>query len=206
MISNTEFKNQYGISYAYLHELLRIRLMQKIPLTCINCGSTNNVELANLNDHVYSMDISDYTFLCRKCHIEFDGRLNNLKQGEETILRNSLSRNPDMTERECMRCHTVKPLSEISSNGSYCKDCDNQCHKDKLRARGKSWVLKLREDNAKGVRTCVLCRVEKPLDDFVHEANAIRRICKQCYPEHKRKYFYNYNHTRRKDRADTRYY
>ena len=197
MISNTEFKNQYGISYAYLHELLRIRLMQKIPLKCINCGSTNNVELANLNDHIYSTDILDYTFLCRRCHIEFDGRLNNLKQGENAIKQYD----PHATKRKCTRCHTVKPIHQISANGSLCKDCDNQIHKDKLRASGTSRLLKLRDDIANGVRTCRDCGYEKPLDEFVKNGRYFRTLCKPCY----RTYRNGINSTN-KERVDTRCY
>lgn len=197
MISNVDFKNQYGISYAYLHELLRIRLMQKIPLVCTFCGSTDCVELANLNDHVYSTDISDYTFLCRKCHIAFDGRLNNLKQGEKAIMEYD----PNATERRCVRCHVVKPVALISCNGSYCKDCDNQIHKERLRRSGNCSVLKLRGDIARGVRTCKDCGYEKPLENFVKNGKFVRTLCKPCYRTYR-----NGINAANKERVDTRCY
>ena len=181
MMSNSEFKQLYGMSYAYLHERVRFSLSQIIPMKCTKCGSTDNIELANVVGHNYSEDIRDYTFLCRRCHIAFDNRYVNLKQGSDAIYKKSLFYNPGMTEKECTKCNTIKALSEFTGSGSYCKECDNQIHKDKLLAKGTSRILKLRADVSRGVRTCKICNTEKPLIDFVKNRSTTRTVCKLCY-------------------------
>jgi hypothetical protein len=56
-----------------VHIWIRKQLLQTLPLQCTECGSTENIEVANLNNHVYTRDVNDYTFLCRKCHKKKDG-------------------------------------------------------------------------------------------------------------------------------------
>lgn len=183
MMLSSDFRKKYGISYAYLHDKIKLELLKVIPKVCTNCGSTKNIELANTNGHNYSLDIRDYTFLCSRCHIALDKRYANLKQGSDAIYSKSLFYNPTMTEKECTKCHCIKKLSEFGNSRSHCRECDNQLHKDKLRAKGTSKILKLRDGVARGVRTCSVCNKEKNLFEFVKNGRTTRTICKLCYRE-----------------------
>lgn len=49
------------------------------PELCERCNKTEPYDLANISGK-YKRDINDYEWICRKCHIHSDGRLNNLKQ------------------------------------------------------------------------------------------------------------------------------
>lgn len=182
MMSSSKFIQQCGMSYSCLHERIRKQLLLLVPLQCTKCGSTINIELANIKNHVYTENVRDYTFLCSRCHIAFDNRYINLKQGSDAIYQKSTFYNPNMTEKECTRCHIVKPLSAFG-NRSHCRECDNRIHKDRLRAKGTSWILKLRNDVSRGVRTCKICNTEKLLSDFVKNGSTTRTVCKPCYRE-----------------------
>lgn len=49
------------------------------PSFCEKCGVNKPIDLANISG-TYLRDINDYEWLCRKCHMDSDGRMNNLKQ------------------------------------------------------------------------------------------------------------------------------
>jgi len=74
-------------SVTSIHIWVRKQLLKLLPLQCTECGSTENIEVANINNHVYTRDVNDYTFLCRKCHKKKDGspqarRLIRIQRGE----------------------------------------------------------------------------------------------------------------------------
>lgn len=60
-----------------LHTYIRRRLNK--PELCACCQSEPPYDLANISQE-YKRDISDWEWLCRKCHMSKDGRMNNLKQ------------------------------------------------------------------------------------------------------------------------------
>lgn len=62
-------------SYVALHQWIR-RNKPKIEL-CENCNKKESYDLANISGK-YKRDIDDYKWLCRKCHMEEDGRILNL--------------------------------------------------------------------------------------------------------------------------------
>lgn len=65
--------------YTSLHE----RLRREYPHNgeCNDCGiSTSKLDLANISQE-YLDDISDWEYLCRRCHMLKDGRMNNLNRG-----------------------------------------------------------------------------------------------------------------------------
>ena len=47
------------------------------PKLCGDCKETKPFDLANVSGK-YLRDINDYKWLCRKCHMESDGRINKL--------------------------------------------------------------------------------------------------------------------------------
>jgi len=60
-----------------LHEWIRDHKLK--PKFCERCKKNKPYDLANISGE-YKRDINDFEWLCRKCHMESDGRLNNLKQ------------------------------------------------------------------------------------------------------------------------------
>lgn len=55
-----------------LHSWVRENL--KTPKICTDCGSKINIDLANISQK-YKRDLTDWEWLCRKCHMIKDGRL-----------------------------------------------------------------------------------------------------------------------------------
>ena len=62
------------VSYGQLHKWI-IRHKSKTKL-CENCNKNKPFDLANISGE-YKRDINDYKWLCRKCHMKDDGRINN---------------------------------------------------------------------------------------------------------------------------------
>lgn len=64
------------VGYCALHEWVRERLVQ--PKKCPNCGKNpkhkRGLDLANISQK-YKRDLLDWEWLCRKCHMQKDGRL-----------------------------------------------------------------------------------------------------------------------------------
>lgn len=49
------------------------------PELCVDCNIRKPIDLANISQE-YKRDINDFKWVCRSCHMEEDGRMNNLKQ------------------------------------------------------------------------------------------------------------------------------
>ena len=65
------------VGYSSLH--LWIKNYKQKPKVCEICKKYPPHDLANISGK-YKRDINDFEWLCRKCHMIKDGRLNNLKQ------------------------------------------------------------------------------------------------------------------------------
>ena len=63
------------VGYTALHNYVKRRL--KRPIICQKCLKISRVDLANISGK-YKRDLSDWEWLCRKCHMEKDGRLYKL--------------------------------------------------------------------------------------------------------------------------------
>ena len=59
---------------------IRIKLLLEKSNSCQLCNiETSKLDLANKSGN-YSEDINDWYWLCRRCHVLSDGRINNLRQ------------------------------------------------------------------------------------------------------------------------------
>jgi hypothetical protein len=65
------------VGYLALHEWVRNHLTK--PQTCRDCNKPKKLDLANISQK-YLRDLSDWEWLCRKCHMTKDGRIANLKK------------------------------------------------------------------------------------------------------------------------------
>jgi hypothetical protein len=66
------------VGYISLHNWIR-RHKPKLEL-CEDCKEEESYDLANISGE-YKRDINDYKWVCRRCHMKEDGRINNLKKG-----------------------------------------------------------------------------------------------------------------------------
>ena len=60
------------VKYSTIHTWINRRKPK--PLCCELCGEIKDTELA-LKGKIYTRNIHDYWYLCRKCHMITDGRL-----------------------------------------------------------------------------------------------------------------------------------
>lgn len=98
---NPMWKGNDSIHNTTLHQWVRDHLPE--PELCQMCNRVPPYDLANITD-IYSRDFSNWQYLCRKCHMESDGRMKNLDQ---TI---------DMSGRKCFMCGSSKTRRRKSRN------------------------------------------------------------------------------------------
>ena len=66
--------------YHAIHGWARRRLEK--PSVCPKCGKKVKLELSNISG-TYQKDVSDYEYICRKCHMKLDGRYSVLSLKQE---------------------------------------------------------------------------------------------------------------------------
>lgn len=70
-----------GSAYKSLHGWVRKQFPR--PDVCEICKIGFPIDLANISQE-YKRDLSDWEWLCRRCHMEKDGRLISNKQRKDT--------------------------------------------------------------------------------------------------------------------------
>lgn len=75
-----------SVEYTSLHTWVRSHYI--IPKNCEECGKEKPLDAANVSGKYLREDKNDWKFLCRKCHMESDGRL---KKFLELAVANSKS-------------------------------------------------------------------------------------------------------------------
>lgn len=73
---NNQWKGD-NVGLSSLHEWIKNHKLK--PQFCENCKIKVPKDLANISQQ-YKRDINDFEWLCRKCHMIKDKRINNLKQ------------------------------------------------------------------------------------------------------------------------------
>lgn len=68
-----------NVGYGRLHAWVRQNKPE--PKHCVDCESSPPRDLANISQE-YKRDIDDWEYLCRRCHMLKDGRMNNLNRGK----------------------------------------------------------------------------------------------------------------------------
>lgn len=69
-----------NVGLAALHDWVKDRKLK--PSLCDCCHSRPPDDLSNISQE-YKRDLDDWEWLCRKCHMTKDGRMNNLVQFQE---------------------------------------------------------------------------------------------------------------------------
>jgi len=65
------------VGYNALHAWVRRNKAK--PVKCVSCGLKKPLEVANISQ-LYLRKLSDWEWVCRSCHMTFDGRLDKLHQ------------------------------------------------------------------------------------------------------------------------------
>lgn len=136
-------------------------------------------------------------FYCKQCR---------LGRSAELRAKRAAARPPKPvpSEKECTRCHVVKPLKEFYNRKGEgkqypkCRDCRLAIHQEyvsrpevaeKLREyernrREKKWKRPpRREPHAPGFEVCTMCNEDKPFDQFhKHKLgrNGLDSVCRPC--------------------------
>jgi len=65
-----------NVGYGALHDYVRSKKAK--PILCEDCKTTKyQLDLANISGE-YKRDLSDWEYICRKCHMNKDGRMTKL--------------------------------------------------------------------------------------------------------------------------------
>jgi len=85
-----------------IHLYVKARKLR--PRACENCGEVKRLDLANISQQ-YKRDLDDWQWLCRRCHMASDGRLNKLIEGNRAGIhpKNGKSR-VDKDKLRRLRC------------------------------------------------------------------------------------------------------
>lgn len=65
-----------AVGYSGIHDWVRARYVK--PELCERCENRPALDLANKSQQ-YLRDLSDWWYLCRKCHMDIDGRNDQLR-------------------------------------------------------------------------------------------------------------------------------
>jgi len=105
--NNPNWKGE-KVSYTGIHDY--IKWHKPTPKACELCGDTKKVlDLANVSQK-YLRDLSDWEWLCRKCHMTKDGRIDRMIKHRKTLRR-----------RQCRVCgnHFMGTMNSVR--------CSNEC-------------------------------------------------------------------------------
>lgn len=80
--SNSSMWKGDKVGYHALHDWIKRRKPK--PKSCVRCNKRKAYDLANISGK-YKRDVDDFEWLCRKCHMTKDGRLEKMKNGLRNI-------------------------------------------------------------------------------------------------------------------------
>ena len=133
------------VGYGALHTWIKKRLVK--PKICQLCRKNAPYDLANKNNK-YKRKVSDWLWLCRKCHMQIDGRIEKLKKEANKYRRRYTI--PNDKKKECIKCgrklkrkrFNKKNRIECFGNYNKRKFCDNICCNQYYGERRKNKKLK----------------------------------------------------------------
>ena len=117
------------VGYNALHDWIRSN--NNFDKKCNNCNKSNVwLDLANKSGK-YKRNLSDWEYLCRKCHMTKDGRLQkagkNLRMYYNNCLKNRKPSPPKRIEHNCLNCRIkFSPFIRDVKRG-YGKFCSRYC-------------------------------------------------------------------------------
>lgn len=116
--SNPSFKGSEA-GYGAIHAWVRRRKIK--PELCEECQSEPPRDLANTSGK-YLRDLSDWRYLCRRCHMNSDNRNNQLRESGQSR---------KLPSKICIQCESV-----FHSEQKDAKFCNRKCY---MLAGGRHW-------------------------------------------------------------------
>lgn len=114
-----------NVGYLALHDWIKRRFPK--PELCQKCQKNEPYDLANKG--IYSRDLNNWEWLCRKCHMESDGRMNNLK------------RNPKLSPEEKKMSQKRSNQKNIERIRKWSIEYQKK-NKERIKERMKEWKKK----------------------------------------------------------------
>lgn len=122
------------VSIKNLHKWVERHLGR--PDRCDKCGKVGKVDLANKSNE-YKRDLDDWDWLCRKCHMESDGRM-----AKFLVHSNMHNRIP---EKPCLQCG--KHFKPWNSKSIYCSvSCRSTYINLNKKDYSKNWETRRRKN------------------------------------------------------------
>ena len=104
------------VGYSALHEWIRRRL--KKPRKCTRCNVKKDLlDLANKSGE-YKRDLTDWEYLCRKCHMATDGRSDYLRNYGKSLR---------LKDKNCSNKNCVMLFHPKKNSTKY---CSRKCYTD----------------------------------------------------------------------------
>lgn len=100
------------VGYPGVHDYIRSRKFK--PDLCECCGERPSIDLANISGE-YRRDLNDWEYLCRKCHMNKDGRNDALRES---------GRSRKLPDKECQVCGKMFHRDSGMRTAKY---CSRQC-------------------------------------------------------------------------------
>lgn len=91
------------------------------PDKCVSCKKVPPMDLANISNE-YKRDISDWEWLCRKCHMEKDGRI-------KSLVSNAYRGGAGQKRKEIVCLFCKKQFKLKRRSGKYCSSICSGKHR-----------------------------------------------------------------------------
>lgn len=112
------------VSYGSLHSWVRRNKFNDGK--CEICLQTKELQIASI-DHKYTRELSDWKWLCTKCHFYFDKRDEKLKE--------TIQNNKTIKLKRCINCN-----KDFYGWNSKQKFCESKCYNTKWRKQIKKQI------------------------------------------------------------------
>lgn len=157
---------------------------QKPPQTkeCYHCHQFKPLSLFDKNRRKRG----GYSHICKQCAKKQRIRFQKLWAKERA------RRKPTITEKRCIHCHQIRPISEFSVTMDHKYGRENvccSCHKKDVQKLHKKWTVERLESGTPAKKRCVVCHKKKPASSFydtVYVKDGLYNICRDCFLAQKR--------------------
>lgn len=143
------------------------------PKLCEFCKKVPPIDLANISQRYYRK-LTDWNWLCRKCHMLSDGRLKNLIKKNKSLIGKIIAKP--------IKCKICKRVSRNKGLG-LCSICYHRVSYYR-RQRSQQTITKLNnftlEDSIKIAQQKALPRKCPDCNNSLDKENLRRKICKTC--------------------------
>ena len=99
-----------GINVGYMALHAYVRRRKSKPKLCESCGVRPATDLANKTGK-YLRDLTDWEYLCRKCHMDGDGRNEQLRES---------GKSRRLPSKNCIICHKNFHRTYGMKTAKYC--------------------------------------------------------------------------------------